>query len=185
MLVKVLNFGSNWWARFGSDADDPDRLTRHAAYYNSTGIRCGSKVRRHWQVPGLLRFNGVGDFNARRPKSLLGHTFHCSDLAFAFGGNRLLFERKATQFAVPDCYLVVFNSLQHGPVNFSSSVWKSPSTRVIAASSLRLVQEIMVLMLIGNWVATAWGFWQLLASDTVPGSVALELVGAPDQAEVR
>ena len=184
MLVRVLNFGSNWWARFGSDTADPDRLTRHAAYYNSTGIRCGSKVRRHWLVPGLLRFNGVSDFNARRPKSLVGQTFHCSDVAFAFGGNRLLLERKACPAAVPDCYLVVINSLQHGAVNFSSSAWKSPSARVIAASSLRMVQEVMLLMPIGNWVATAWGFWQLLASDTIPESVALELVGLPDQTEV-
>jgi hypothetical protein len=185
MLVRVLNFGSNWWARFGSDAADPNRLTRHAAYYNSTGIHCGSKVRRHWLVPGLLRFNGVSDFNARRPRSLLGQTFHCSDLAFAFGGNRLLFERKAQAEVVPDYYLVVINSLQHGPVNFSSPAWKSPSARVIAASSLRLVQEVMLLMLIGNWVVTAWGSWQLLASDTIPGSVALELAGVPDQTEVR
>jgi hypothetical protein len=185
MLVRVLNFGSNWWARFGSDTDDADQLTRHAAYYNSTGIRCGSKVRRHWRVPGLLRFNGVSDFNARRPTSLLGETFHCSDLTFIFGGNRLLFERKATQPAVPDCYLVVVNSLQHGPVDFSSSFWKSPSARVIAASSLRLVQEVMLLMVLGNWVATAWGFWQLLASDSIPDRVALELVGVPAQTEVR
>jgi hypothetical protein len=185
MLVRVLNFGSNWWARFGSDATDPDRLTRHAAYYNSTGIRCGSKVRRHWLVAGLLRFNGVSDFNARRPKFLVGQTFHCSDLAFAFGGNRLLFERKAQAEAVPDCYLVVINSLQHGPVNFSSPAWKSPSARVIAASTLRLVQEVMLLMLVGNWVATAWGFWQLLASDTIPGSITLKLAGIPGQAEVR
>ena len=62
MLVKILNFGTNWWARFGSDLDDPLRLTCHAAYYNSTGIRCGRKVRRHWIAPGLIRFNGVGDF---------------------------------------------------------------------------------------------------------------------------
>jgi hypothetical protein len=185
MLVRVLNFGSNWWARFGSDAADPDRLTRHAAYYNSTGIRCGSKVRRHWLVPGLLRFNGVSDFNAGRPKSLLGQTFDCSELAFAFGGNRLLFERKARADAVPDCYLVVVNSLQHGSVDFSSGTWKSPSARVIAASGLRLVQEVMLLMLVGNWVATAWGFWQLLASHTIPGSVALELVGVLDQTEVK
>jgi hypothetical protein len=67
MLVMVLNFGTNWWARFGRDADDPYRFSRHAAYYNSTGVRCGSKIRRHWIVSGLLRFNGVGDFNPSLP----------------------------------------------------------------------------------------------------------------------
>lgn len=185
MLVRVLRFGTNWWARFGFDPGDPDRLTRHAAYYNSTGVRCGSKVRRHWLVPGLLRFNGVSDFNPRRPKSLIGHIFHCSDLTFAFGGNRLLFERQAARTLIPDCYLVVMNSLEHGAINVSSAEWKSPSARVIAASSLRLVQEVMLLIEIGDWVRTEWGFWQLLASDILPGQVRLELAAVPHMTEVR
>ena len=46
MLVKVLGFGTNWWACFGDDADDPHRFTRRAAYYNSTGVRCGGNFRR-------------------------------------------------------------------------------------------------------------------------------------------
>jgi hypothetical protein len=46
MLVQVLSFGTNWWARFGRNADDPHRFTRHAAYYNSTGV--------------AIRFAGIG-----------------------------------------------------------------------------------------------------------------------------
>ena len=68
MLVKILEFGSNWWARFGRDPHDRYRYTRHAAYFNSTGVRCGSKMRRYWLVPGLIRFNGVGDFNPQFPE---------------------------------------------------------------------------------------------------------------------
>ena len=71
MLVQVLSFGTNWWARFGRNADDPHRFTRHAAYYNSTGLRCGNKVRRHWITSGLIRFNGVGDFNPNFPDRAL------------------------------------------------------------------------------------------------------------------
>jgi hypothetical protein len=47
MLVKILQFGSNWWERFGQESDGLGRYTRHSAYYNSTGIRCSRKVRRH------------------------------------------------------------------------------------------------------------------------------------------
>ena len=68
MLVKILEFGSNWWARFGRDPHDRYRYTKHAAYFNSTGVRCGSKMRRYWVVPGLIRFNGVGDFNPQFPE---------------------------------------------------------------------------------------------------------------------
>jgi hypothetical protein len=161
MLVKVLNFGTNWWARFGRDADDPLRFTRHAAYYNSTGVRCGSKIRRYWIVSGLLRFNGVGDFNPSLPDRAIGNTFVCSDLTHAFDGNRLLFQSKARKSAVPDCYLVVVSSGTHGSIDFASSVWKSVLSQVIAASQLRDMQEAMLLMKPGDWIQTDNGFWQL------------------------
>ena len=165
MLVKVLGFGTNWWARFGRDADDPHRFTRRAAYYNSTGVRCGGKVRRHWITSGLIRFNGVGDFNPNFPERAIGRTFVCSDLAYAFGGNRLLFQSKAAKSAVPECYLVVISAAEHGRIDFSSNVWKSIFSRVIAASQLREKQEVMLLMKPGDWVQTSTGFWQL----SIPG----------------
>lgn len=161
MLVKVLNFGTNWWARFGRDAEDAYRFTRHAAYYNSTGIRCGSKIRRHWIISGLLRFNGVGDFNPNLPHRAIGQTFVCAALTHAFGGNRLLFQSKAPKSAVPDYYLAVVPSGAYGRIDFSSSVWKSVLSEVIAASQLRDMQEAMLLMKPGDWVQTSSGFWQL------------------------
>ena len=161
MLVKVLNFGTNWWARFGRNAEDPYRFSRHAAYYNSTGVRCGRKIRRHWITSGLLRFNGVGDFNPNLPERAIGRTFVCSDLAHAFGGNRLLFQRKAPISAVPEWYLVVISSGVHGQIDFRSSAWKSVFSQVIAVSQLREKQEAMLLMKPSDWVQTSAGFWQL------------------------
>ncbi len=168
MLVQVLSFGTNWWARFGRIVDDPHRFTRHAAYYNSTGVRCGSKVRRHWIISGLIRFNGVGDFNPNLPDRAIGRTFVCSDLSQAFGGNRLLFEVRAPKNSVPDCYLVVVSSDVHGPIDFCSGAWKSVLSPVIAASHLRDKQEAMLLMKPGDWIQTNTGFWQLSA-DPSPG----------------
>jgi len=177
VLVKLLNFGTNWWARFGSDASDPHRYTRHAAYYNSTGIRCGRKIRRHWIVPGLIRFNGVGDFNPHRPKGSLGQTFLTSNLTFLFGGNRLLFKRKMPESSVADWYLVVISQDLHGRIDLGSPGWKSPVARVIAASQLRQMQEIMLLMKPGDWVQTACGFWQLSVSNKLKPKVELVLLG--------
>lgn len=177
MLVKVLNFGTNWWARFGHDPQDPYRFTRHAAYYNSTGVRCGGKVRRHWIVPGLIRFNGVGTFNPHLPNRSIGKTFGCSGPTFAFGGNRLLLDRKASRSEVPECYLVVVTSDLHGRIDLPSNAWKSPSAAVIAASQLRNAQEAMLLMKVGDWVQTDCGVWQLMASEKARAVVALELIG--------
>ncbi len=177
MLVKVLNFGTNWWARFGRDAEDPYRFSRHAAYYNSTGVRCGSKIRRHWVTSGLLRFNGVGQFNPNLPDRALGRTFVCSDLTQAFGGNRLLFQSKAPRSAVPEWYLVVISSDQHGQIDFSSRTWKSVFSQIIAASQLREKQEAMLLMKPGDWIQTSTGFWQLHVPSATAEPARLARIG--------
>src|SRR5260221_3647026 len=145
MLVQIVNFGTNWWAGFGRDLGDRYRYPRHAAYYNSTGVRCGRKIRRHWVIPGLIRFNGAGDFNPHLPNRSLGCTFHCSDLTFAFGGNRLLFERKVSKSEIPERYLVALSSELHGRIDFGSDTWKS-SAAAIAVSQLREKQGVMLLM---------------------------------------
>lgn len=179
MLVKVLNFGSNWWVRFGRDPEDAYRFTRRAAYYNSTGVRCASKVRRHWIISGLLRVNGTTDFNPNLPNRAIGHTFVCSEIAYAFGGNRLLFKSKAAKSAIPDSYLVVVSSAVYGWIDFTSNVWKSVLAQVIAASQLRDMQEAMLLMKPGDWIQTSSGFWQLNAQTAPHERTELARIGDP------
>jgi hypothetical protein len=175
MLVKILGFGSNWWARFGRDPQDRYRYTRHAAYFNSTGVRCGKKMRRHWMIPGLIRFNGVGDFNPQFPNRAVGKTFECADLIFALGGNRVLFKRKVTQ-SDPDCFLLAVSSDRFGGFDFDDLAWRSQSVTPIAVSHLRDKQEAMLLMRAGDWVRTAVGFWQLRVSSNLPHGASLELL---------
>src|SRR5260370_42521220 len=107
MLVKILQFGTSWWSKAGSNPADPYRYTRRAAYFNSTGVRCGKKVRHHWLVRGLIRFNGVGAFNPNFPGPSVGETFQCSDIGFAFGGTPPPLETKARNAPPPARHLVV------------------------------------------------------------------------------
>jgi hypothetical protein len=176
MLVKILEFGSNWWARFGRDPHDRYRYTRHAAYFNSTGVRCGSKMRRYWLVPGLIRFNGVGDFNPQFPSRALGEIFECTDLVFACGGNRVLFRRKVGRSCRPDYFLSVVSSGRFGPVSFETSDWKSASLIPIAVSHIRETQEAMLLMRAGDWIRSTLGIWQLTVAPNLRHGAALELV---------
>ncbi len=175
MLVKILQFGTSWWSKAGSNPADPYRYTRRAAYFNSTGVRCGKKVRHHWLVRGLIRFNGVGDFNPNFPGRSIGQTFECSDIGFAFGGNRLLFERKARNAPTPGSYLVVISRERCGQFDFASGDWKSPTTVTFAISELRDQQEAMLLMQPGDWVRSNLGIWQLRTFAQVRYGAALEL----------
>jgi len=155
MLVKVLSFGSNWWAR--------GRRTpvEAMAYYNSTGVRCGSKIRRHWVISGLLRFNAISNFNPARPQRSVGGVFLCSELVWAWGGNRLLFHSRVPDSLEADCYLICVSSLVYGDADLASGVWRSAFSRVIAASQLGDRQEIMLLMRPADWISTSVAFWQL------------------------
>jgi hypothetical protein len=179
MLVKILEFGSSWWYKAGHDPDDPYRYTRHGAYYNSTGVRCGvmgQKVQHHWIVPGLVRFNGVGSFNPNFPRRAIGRIF-CSDaMAFTLGGNRLLIKEKMRPPRTPDCYLVVIASDSFGDINFADKRWRSHGTSLVCASQLRDQQEAMLLMHAADWVRTSAGTWQLEISDALPNGVGLRLV---------
>ena len=175
MLVKILNFGSNWWARFGEDVHDRYRFTRHAAYFNSTGLRSGNHVRRHWIVPGLIRFNGVGGFNPHFPNRALSKTFE-TDLTSAYGGSRLLFVKKTEQMLAPDYYLVVLSSETIGAINFADAGWKSDSAMPIAVSSSGCRQEAMLLMKPLDRVLTSLGVWRLKPAPKLRYGVSLEFV---------
>ena len=176
MLVKILNFGSNWWARFGKDVNDRYRFTRHAAYFNSTGLRSGNHVRRHWIVAGLIRFNGVSGFNPHFPNRALNKSFECTDLTFAYGGNRLLFVKKAEQMLAPDYYLVVLSSETIGAIDFGDAGWKSSSAMPIAISSSGCRQEAMLLMKSFDRVRTSLGVWRLKPATNLLYGVSLEFV---------
>jgi hypothetical protein len=178
MVVKILQFGSAWWARFGRNPNDR-YLPKHTAYYNSTGVLCGSKMNQHRVISGLLRFNGVGDFNPNNRARSIGQVFDCSDLSYACGGNRLLFNHKIHAHTVPDYYLVVVSSDRFGICDFQSPTWKSAAVHAIAASDLRspngIRQEALLLMPRNGWVASAIGVWKLWFGAEFPNGAALQI----------
>ena len=165
MLVKILDFGSNWWSRFGRNPADPLRFTRHAAYFNSTGLRCGRKVRRYWIIPGLLRFNGALNLLVYSPARYIGATFECANLSVAFGGNRLFFVRQVSRSDAPDYHLLLMRTEQHGAIDFGEGEWKSAAAIPLAISQFKARAEALFLMQTGDWVRTALGTWQLVPAE--------------------
>ncbi len=176
MLVKILNFGSNWWARFGHDLHDRYRFTRHATYFNSTGLRVGNKIRRHWIIPGLIRFNGVGGFTPQFPSRSIGATFECTDLVVAYGGNRVLFQRKVTHSVHADYFLVVLSADRWGVFDCRRGDWKANSVMPVAVSQSGPRQEAMLLMKPLDWVRTSLGSWRLNLAANARCGASLELV---------
>lgn len=175
MNVRILAFGCNRWRRFGRDPQDPLRYSKHAAFYISTGIKCGSKIRRHWIVPGLIRFNGASGFGNHDINYWIGKTFSCTEPVFAFGGNRMVFEKMVGSGCTPDLFLVVVSPERFGAIDFHQSDWKSNRSYVIAASRLRDKQETMLLMTPGQWVMTSLGKWYLTPVRNLQAGAILQL----------
>jgi hypothetical protein len=173
--VRILSFGCNWWSRFGRDPEDRYRYTRHAAFYNSSGVHCGNKIRRHWIIPGLIRFNGAGDFNPHYPCRAIGQTFSCTEPTVALGGNRVVFQNKVRRSVPPDYFMVVVTSDRFGMFDFGCGTWKSESTYAIAVSHLRDKQEALLLMTPSDWVSSNLGRWQLKSTSQLHAGAILQL----------
>jgi hypothetical protein len=133
-------------------------------------------MRRYWIVPGLIRFNGVGDFSPQFPNRAVGEIFECTDLVFACGGKRVLFRRKVAQSCRPDYYLLVVSSGRFGAIRFEASDWKSEFLTPIAVSHIGEKQEAMLLMKAGDWVRSTLGIWHLRVAPNLRHGASLELL---------
>jgi len=91
-VVKILGFGSNWWARFGRDPSDP--IATQPRRVTTTPRACAAdRDQAPLIVPGLIRFNGVGDFDPNFPGRALVR-FLVLRLTFAYRGNRILLSER-------------------------------------------------------------------------------------------
>jgi len=104
-----------------------------------------------------------------------GQRLKCTDLIFAFGGNRVLFQRRAAHPVLPDYFLAVFSNDQFGTFDCQGSDWKAASVLPIAVSESREKQEAMLLMKPLDWVRTTLGVWQL-KTGPAPQRARLELL---------
>lgn len=160
MLVRILGLGSEWWVRPGPDRSDPLRFTKHAAYFNTTAFPHGSKFRRSWKVPGVLRFNGNSRIDPHRPNDVLGCIYGCIGVTQHDGQNRLLAIGKRYGPLTPTHFLVAIDSSFYGYINLSSR-WKNDGVAVVAFSEFDGHQQALLLLATNGSITTAAGKWTI------------------------
>jgi hypothetical protein len=160
MLVRILGLGSEWWVRPGPDRSDPLRFTKHAAYFNTTAFPHGSRFRRSWKVPGVLRFNGTSRIDPHRPNEVLGCIYGCLGVTQHNGQNRLLAIGKRYGILTPTHFLVAVDSYLYGYINFSSC-WKNDGVVVVAFSEFDGRQQALLLLATTGSITTAAGEWKI------------------------
>ena len=162
MRVRVVSFGTNWWAVHSRYLDDPYCFRRRAAWFNSAGLKCGRRLRRCWAYPGHIRFNQNSGFQPEYPLRSIGKTFLCSGPSLLRGRSHLLFVRLLNGTA-PDLYLVTVTDASNGRISFSSPAWRSVGVQPISVSLRGLRYEAMVLMGPEDWIETELGRWSVSA----------------------
>jgi hypothetical protein len=164
MHVRIINFGTNWWAMHSRNLDDPFCFRRSAAWFNSAGLKYGRRLRLCWVYPGQIRFNLNSGFQPEHPLRSMGRTFLCSGPNHLGGRTHLLFVRLSGESA-PDRYLVTMNEASNGRLSFTSPAWKSAGVQPISVSLRGLRYEAMLLMGRQDWVETDVGRWSISEDD--------------------
>lgn len=160
MYIRVVSFGTNWWAMHSGDTDDPLCFRRRAAYFNAAALKFGRRLRHSAAFPGLVRFNSTSGFNPEFPQRAIGKTFLCSTPRQFAGKTHLLFERRAGAMT-PDAYLVTLRDVEHGAIRFAQPGWKSAGVQPISISLRGQRYEAMLLFGEGDWVESDIGRWHV------------------------
>ena len=157
MLISVLGFGSIWTLRSARKARAQERYDpRDLAYYNTTGVEVGGKLRNRPRVYGVARFNGNGGFRPEFWHRMLYRVFDCEPPCAWNGHQKVLFKRLLRKPETPDAYLVVVKSEQTGGV-IKGGDWLNRETTLISFSECGADQEVMVVMPAYGWVRGVLG----------------------------
>ena len=177
MLVTVTGFGSVWQHRFGKNQSDPKRFAR-AAYFNTTGVSVGGKIRTRPRIVGHVRFNGAGGFDPNYPLRMINSVFECAEPCIWQGQNKVLFKSMLPDPQQPDYFLVVARASEIGHLDVGSLAWRSEGTFLISFSECRNQQEAMMLMPTYSWLRTDVGRFVVRPFVTWPWSARLQLESA-------
>lgn len=152
MYVRMISFGTNWWAA-------RDYASR-PAWFNSTGFRCGSRLRVCALLQGQIRFNQRSGFHPEFPARAIGRTFRCDEPQLYDGRTHMLVTSPAPK-SEPEACLVTVTDCPFGQILFESVSWRSPNVRPISISRRHDRFEAMLLMRPNDWLQTSIGVWRL------------------------
>ncbi len=177
MLISVLGFGSIWSRRAARDPQSPDRLTHlDAAYYNTTGVLVGAKMRNRPRVFGVARFNGNSGLRPDCTHRMLNKVFDCEPPCVWNGQKNVLFRRILPRPAKPDAYLVTATSEQTGGIDRDRlGEWLHPEAHLISFSECGQDQEVLLVMAAYGWLRGRLGTFFLEPVAQAPWKARLML----------
>ena len=177
MLISVLGFGSIWTRRGARDACNPAEVRiSEAAYYNTTGVLVGDKLRNRPCTYGVARFNGNSGFRPDYIHRMLQKVFECEPPCVWDGHKKVLFKKLWGNSTKPDAYLVTITADQSGGINRDQAGgWLHHDAHLISFSECGVQQEVMLVMPAYTWVRGQLGTFFMEPVAQKPGEARLLL----------
>lgn len=154
MLISVLGLGSIWTRREAKPTLRPGHFAVPAvAYYNTTGVLVGNKLRNRSCVYGVARFNASGGFRPDCMHQMVEKVFDCESPCVWNGHNKVLFKNLLRRPERPDAYLVIVTDEQSGGIaRERAGGWLHHDGHLISFSECNGRQEVMMIMPAYTWV---------------------------------
>src|ERR1035438_1766528 len=105
MLVAVQSFGSIWTARGASPELDCAKSARRGAYYNTTGVLAGGKLRNRSCVYGYVRVDECLGLHPLFAVRLIHRVYESEGVTVRNGRNKLFLRQLTPEGTRPDVYL--------------------------------------------------------------------------------
>ena len=151
MLVAVQSFGSIWTVRGASPELDSAKSAHRAAYYNTTGVLAGNKLRSRSCVYGYVRLDECSGFHPRFAERIVHRVYESEGVTVWNGGNKLFLRQQAPAGARPDVYLFRIGMTATGWID-RVGAWKCDAAQVVSFSEGNMQQEVLLVLPPFGWV---------------------------------
>jgi hypothetical protein len=156
MLVAVQSFGSIWTDRGASTKVGDANSPRRRAFYNTTGVMAGSKLRSRSSIYGYVRLDECSGFHPSSANRVI-HRVYASEGVSVWSGRNKVFLRQLTRAGTrPDVYLFRVGSTEIGWID-RSGAWTCNGARVVSFSEGNGQQEALLILPAFGWVRSERG----------------------------
>ena len=149
MLVAMQSFGSIWTARVASAGCAGS--ARRVAYYNTSGVLAGSKLRNRSCIYGHVRVDECSGFHPPFADRLIHRVFESYGVTVWNGRNKLFLRQLAPYGTHPDVYLFRIRPADTGWIE-RAGAWKCDAAQVVSFSEGNMQQEVLVVLPPFGWV---------------------------------
>ena len=151
MLVAVQSFGSIWTARGANTEANGANSARRGAYYNTSGVLVGSKLRNRSCIYGHVRVDECSGFHPQFADRLIHRVFESEGVTVWNGRNKLFLRQLAPDGTRPDVYLFRISPADTGWID-RAGAWKCDAAQVVSFSEGNMQQEVLVVLPPFGWV---------------------------------